>query len=150
MSPRDDGTEEQVIECDYLVNAAGPWAGDVTRMTGIGKNNHHCQKMRTGLPVEPRLRSIFTFKSPNGPTNSPLVIDGAMFWRRERNGVFLTGLSPPPVYFACVTLTQLCRHVKYYCIKYHGAMFLDFTHPKEFYSYGLCHDCVVYENGIVS
>lgn len=88
---------EEVIGCDHLVNAAGPWAGEVALMAGIGREDHKCQIMRIKLPVEPRLRSVFVFKCPSGPSDSPLVIDGNVYWRYESNGIFLVGLSPSKV-----------------------------------------------------
>lgn len=91
------GTSEEVVLCDYLVNAGGPWAAEVALMAGIGKKNHDCDVMRIQLPVEPRLRSAFVFRCPTGPTNCPLVIDKNVFWRHESNGIFISGYSPPKV-----------------------------------------------------
>lgn len=89
--------DEAEIDCDYVVNAGGPWAREVALMAGIGKKDHNCEIMRTELPVEPRLRSVFVFKCPSGPLNSPLVIDRHIYWRSEQNGTFIAGYSPPNV-----------------------------------------------------
>ena len=66
-------------------------------MAGIGKNNHTSAVMRTPLPVEPRLRCVFVVKCPVGPSNSPLVVDGNIYWRQESNETYITGSSPPEV-----------------------------------------------------
>ena len=90
-------SEEGEIECDYVVNAGGPWAAELALMAGIGSNNHESHIMRTSLPVEPRLRSVFVFKCPTDFPNCPLVVDRRFYWRRESTGTYLAGLIPPNV-----------------------------------------------------
>jgi FAD-dependent oxidoreductase domain-containing protein 1 len=89
-----NATEEKEIECNYLVNACGPWAAELALMAGIGKSDHTCHIMRTRLPVEPRLRSVFVFRCPTDLPNSPLVIAKNIYWRRESTGTFLAGYVP--------------------------------------------------------
>ena len=100
QSSNDDGDTE-VVSCDYLVNAGGPWAAELALLAGIGQPDHENQIMREKLPVEPRLRSVFVFKCPSGPANCPLVVDGSIYWRREGSGVFLAGLTPAKVSGHC-------------------------------------------------
>ena len=88
---------ESEIECDCLVNAGGPWAAEVAFIAGIGKRDHSSHVMRTKLPVEPRLRSVFVFKCPTDLPDCPLVIDRHYYWRRESAGTFLAGFIPPKV-----------------------------------------------------
>lgn len=76
-------------------------------MAGIGKKGHDNDIMRTELPVEPRLRSVFVFKCPTGPFNRPLVIDRHIYWRSEQNGTFITGNSPPKV-------SNICMHTNFF------------------------------------
>ena len=97
MKTSPENSKELEVHCDHLVNAAGPWAGEVALMAGIGKEDHTREILRAKLTVEPRLRSVFVFKCPNGPSNCPLVIDGHIYWRSERNDTYLTGYSPSEV-----------------------------------------------------
>lgn len=94
---RSSSSEEQVIECDYLVNAGGPWAAELATMAGIGGCNNSSHTLKTGLPVEPRLRSVFVFKCPTDLPDCPLVIDGHVYFRRESAGTYLAGMAPPEV-----------------------------------------------------
>ena len=89
--------EEVEIECNYFVNAGGPWAAELALMAGIGRSDHESSIMRTALPVEPRLRSIFVFKCTTDIPNCPLVVDRSFYWRRESSRVFLAGFIPPRV-----------------------------------------------------
>lgn len=73
------------IGADYVVNAAGPWAGQVAAMAGID------------LPVEPlRRQMITTTPLPELPSNFPFVIDftQSLYFHREGEGL-LTGMSNP-------------------------------------------------------
>ena len=112
-----------MIGCDYLVNAAGPWANKVALMAGIGREDHKNPVMRIKLPVEPRLRSVFVFKCPSGPSDCPLVIDSNVYWRRESDGVFLVGYSPPKVRLinslAWVNRSLLCTSLRTHCKQRH-------------------------------
>lgn len=87
-------SEVREIECDFLVNAGGPWAAELALMAGIGRTDHPSTTMRTPLPVEPRLRSVFVFKCPTDIPDCPLTIDRNLYWRRESEGTFLTGFVP--------------------------------------------------------
>ena len=101
-----NATEEKEIECNYLVNACGPWAAELALMAGIGRSDHTCHIMRTRLPVEPRLRSVFVFKCPTDLPNCPLVIAKNIYWRRESTGTFLAGYVPSKV--SELELSYLC------------------------------------------
>lgn len=93
-------SDHQTIECNYIVNAGGPWAADVAHMAGIGDRHHACSTMRVELPVKPRLRSIFVVRCPTGPVSDcPMVIDGIAYWRRDISETFIAGCSPPKVRF---------------------------------------------------
>jgi FAD-dependent oxidoreductase domain-containing protein 1 len=71
------------IECDDVVNAAGPWAGHVAAMAGIL------------LPVEARRRSVFVFEPQTPVEGCPLVIDTSGAWFRPEGGGFIAGIAPP-------------------------------------------------------
>jgi FAD-dependent oxidoreductase domain-containing protein 1 len=72
------------IECDVVVDAAGPWAREVAAMAGID------------LPVEARRRSVFVFDvASDPPVDCPLVIDTSGAWFRPEGGSFIAGIAPP-------------------------------------------------------
>jgi glycine/D-amino acid oxidase-like deaminating enzyme len=72
------------LPCDAVVNAAGPWAGEVAAMLGVD------------LPVVPRARSVFVLDCPEPLPGCPLLIDISGFWLRPEGRHFLCGISPPP------------------------------------------------------
>jgi sarcosine oxidase subunit beta len=75
-----DGSER--LDCDYVVNAAGPWAARVASMAGVD------------LPVTPQRRQVAVVDPETPvPESVPLTIDldtGAYF-RPEREGRALVG-----------------------------------------------------------
>ena len=74
-----DGSE---IACGALVNAAGPWAGEVAAMAGVG------------LPVEARRRTVFMFDARRELPDCPLVIDTSGVWFRPEGDGFIGATSP--------------------------------------------------------
>ncbi|KAH3791171.1 hypothetical protein DPMN_144651 [Dreissena polymorpha] len=79
--------------CDaaVIINSAGPWAGEVARMAGIGVD------VFPELPVEPRKRYVYTVHCPDGPTlDCPFLIDtsGAYIRREGLGGNYICGASP--------------------------------------------------------
>lgn len=74
-----DGTR---IACGTLVNAAGPQSGDVAALAGVP------------LPVRPRKRTVYFFKSPAQLPGLPLLIDINGVWVRHEGDGFLCGVSP--------------------------------------------------------
>lgn len=74
-----DGSE---IACGALVNAAGPWAGEVAAMAGVA------------LPVEARRRCIFMFDARRELPDCPLVIDTSGVWFRPEGDGFIGATSP--------------------------------------------------------
>lgn len=72
------------VTLNYVVNAAGPRAAEVTKMAGI-----------EDLPVHPRKRFVYTFHSIKGIANCPLVIDPTGVYFRPEGENFLCGVSPP-------------------------------------------------------
>ena len=89
-----------MLQCKYLVNAAGPWASAVARMAGIGDPNHSSTVMHSALPVRPRRRYVFVVHCPDGPTDDLMLIDpSGVYCRKEgRSGSYICGRSPPEVY----------------------------------------------------
>jgi glycine/D-amino acid oxidase-like deaminating enzyme len=76
-----DGT---TVDCDAVVDAAGPWAARIAAMAGVD------------LPVEARRRSVFVFDCPTPIEGCPLVIDTSGAWFRPEGAGFITGMAPAP------------------------------------------------------
>jgi sarcosine oxidase subunit beta len=75
-----NGTER--LEADYVVNAAGAWAGQVGALADLS------------LPISPRRRQIAVVEpTPPVPESVPLTIDLATgsYFRPERDGIALVG-----------------------------------------------------------
>lgn len=69
-------------EADYVINAAGAWAGEIAAMAGIE------------LPISPRRRQIAVVDpTPPVPESAPLTIDleTGSYFRPERDGLALVG-----------------------------------------------------------
>lgn len=99
MKSQGDGTI--TFDCNYFVNAGGPWASKISQMAGVGNPFHSDPVMRIPLPVKPRRRCVFVFKCQDiPPTEFPFLIgsDG-VYVRREGTGsdTFICGVNPPKV-----------------------------------------------------
>ncbi len=71
------------IDCDVVVNAAGPWAREPAAWAGIE------------LPVRARRRSVFVVSCPTPIDDAPLLIDpSGVYFRPEGKGQFICGTSP--------------------------------------------------------
>ncbi len=76
----DDGT---AIDCGIVINAAGTSAATLAGTAGIA------------LPVEPRKRCVFHFRSPAELPGCPLVIDPSGLYFRPEGAGFICGIAPP-------------------------------------------------------
>ena len=73
------------LPCTHLINAAGPWAGELAALAGVW------------LPVAPRKRYIFVIDCRNAPEalhQAPLTVDVSGAWFRPEGRLFLCGKSP--------------------------------------------------------
>jgi FAD-dependent oxidoreductase domain-containing protein 1 len=70
------------LACGILVNAAGPWAGELAARAGIL------------LPVEPRKRCVFVVACRADLPGMPLIVDVTGVWVRPEGNVFICGVSP--------------------------------------------------------
>lgn len=78
-------TNRGTIQCQTVVNAAGPWSGVVSDMAGVP------------LPLTPvRRQMLTTTPMPDIPADFPFIIDFAqsLYFHREGKGL-LTGMSNP-------------------------------------------------------
>ena len=77
-----------------MINAAGPWAADITKL--VNQDLGSLSSQMNDLPVEPRKRYIFMFYAENGPIlNVPLTIDhtGVFFRRHGLSNYYFCGLN---------------------------------------------------------
>ncbi|HYF64917.1 MAG TPA: FAD-binding oxidoreductase [Herpetosiphonaceae bacterium] len=76
-------TPQGLIECDVVVNAAGPYAGDVAALAGLN------------VPIKPYRRNIYVTEPFLAiPRNIPLTIDvGSGAYMRKEHDSLLLGLS---------------------------------------------------------
>ncbi len=73
------------IACGALVNAAGPWAGEIAALAGVA------------LPVEPRKRYVYVIdcrEASDALRRAPLTVDPSGVWFRPEGRFFLCGKSP--------------------------------------------------------
>ncbi len=104
-------TSRGTIATRTVVNAAGPFAGQVGQMVGLD------------LPLEPvRRQKVFLSEQPKVPQDVPLTIDIVRdaYWRPETGGAYIAWVDPeepvaeepsedPPTdpYFAAIVLEKL-------------------------------------------
>ncbi|XP_074654197.1 FAD-dependent oxidoreductase domain-containing protein 1-like [Tubulanus polymorphus] len=89
-----DSNDMQPIKFRHIVNAAGPSAGEVSKLVGIGGGDG---LLSVALPVEPRKRYVYVIHAPKIPPNSnlPFLIDPTgVYMRRESGDNFICGKSP--------------------------------------------------------
>jgi len=70
------------LPCGQVVNAAGPWAGEVAAMAGVH------------LPVEAARRTVFVLSCPQPLPQCPLLIDPSGWWLRPEGRFLITGAEP--------------------------------------------------------
>jgi glycine/D-amino acid oxidase-like deaminating enzyme len=70
------------LHCGQVVNAAGPWAGEVAAMAGVQ------------LPIEAARRTVFVLSCPEPLPQCPLLIDPSGWWLRPEGRFLITGAEP--------------------------------------------------------
>lgn len=70
------------LACGQVVNAAGPWAGEVAAMAGID------------LPVQAARRTVFVLSCPEPLPQCPLLIDPSGWWLRPEGRCLISGSEP--------------------------------------------------------
>ena len=72
------------LPCDFCVLAAGAWSGRLAAGLGIA------------LPVVPKKRTVFCFKTPFKLANFPMLFDASGIWVRPEGDSYIGGIQPPP------------------------------------------------------
>jgi len=72
-----------LLPCDIVVNAAGPWAAAVAAWAGID------------LPIRPRRRSVYVVDCRERPARFPLTIDPSGLWFRPEGAYTICGMPAP-------------------------------------------------------
>ena len=70
------------LACGQVVNAAGPWGGEVAAMAGVH------------LPVEAGRRTVFVLSCPQNLPKCPLLIDPSGWWLRPEGRFLISGAEP--------------------------------------------------------
>lgn len=71
------------VNCDYCVMAAGALSGRLLAQLGIA------------LPVVPKKRTVFCFKTPFQLANFPMLFDSSGLWIRPEGKGYIGGIQPP-------------------------------------------------------
>ena len=72
------------LPCDFCVLAAGAWSGRLAAALGIA------------LPVVPKKRTVFSFKTPFKLANFPMLFDASGIWVRPEGECYIGGIQPLP------------------------------------------------------
>lgn len=71
------------ISCDFCILAAGALSGRLVASLGIA------------LPVVPKKRTVFCFKTPFRLGNFPMLFDSSGIWVRPEGDGYIGGIQPP-------------------------------------------------------
>ena len=71
------------VAAGTVVNAAGPWSGQVAAMAGLD------------VPVVPRKRCVFVFDSPEKIAGAPFIFDTSGAFMRPEGHLYICGITPP-------------------------------------------------------
>ncbi|VDM44965.1 unnamed protein product [Toxocara canis] len=94
VRPQMTDASARPIRTHFVVNAAGPWAGKIAEMAGIGKGKG---LLAVKLPVEPRKRMVFMVYAPDvPPIDMPALVDpsGVYCLQEEAGNTFICGKLP--------------------------------------------------------
>jgi glycine/D-amino acid oxidase-like deaminating enzyme len=74
----------QRVACDFCVLAAGAWSGRLVAPLGIE------------LPIVPKKRTVFSFKTPFRLDDFPMLFDASGIWVRPEGEGYIGGIQPRP------------------------------------------------------
>ncbi|KJH42878.1 FAD dependent oxidoreductase [Dictyocaulus viviparus] len=72
VRPQMTDSSARPIRCHLIVNAAGPWAGKIAELAGIGKGEG---LLAVPVPIRPAKRTSFVIHAPDVPVDMPLLVD---------------------------------------------------------------------------
>ena len=72
------------LPCDFCVLAAGAWSGRLAAGLDIA------------LPIVPKKRTVFSFKTPFKLANFPMLFDVSSIWVRPEGEGYIGGIQPLP------------------------------------------------------
>uniref|UniRef100_A0A1I7SFP6 FAD-dependent oxidoreductase domain-containing protein 1 n=1 Tax=Bursaphelenchus xylophilus TaxID=6326 RepID=A0A1I7SFP6_BURXY len=97
VQPKMTGASSRPINFYRLINAAGPWAGEISQMAGIGKG---IGGLAVPVPIEARKRQYFVVHAPDVPAlEMPALNDpsGVFCWPYQPGYSFICGKKPSKV-----------------------------------------------------
>ncbi|KAK6049561.1 FAD dependent oxidoreductase [Cooperia oncophora] len=94
VRPQMSDTSARPIRCYMVVNAAGPWAGKIAELAGIGKGEG---LLAVPVPVRPRRRTNFVIHAPDVPVDMPALVEpcGVHCRQTDVGNTFVVGRNPP-------------------------------------------------------
>ncbi|PIO69485.1 FAD dependent oxidoreductase [Teladorsagia circumcincta] len=96
VRPQMSDTSARPIRAHMIVNAAGPWAGKIAELAGIGKGQG---LLAVPVPVRPRRRTNFVIHAPDVPVDMPSLVEpcGVHCRQIDVGNTFVVGRNPPVV-----------------------------------------------------
>ncbi|EYC08785.1 hypothetical protein Y032_0064g3527 [Ancylostoma ceylanicum] len=94
VRPQMSDTSARPIRTHLIVNAAGPWAGKVAELAGIGKGDG---LLAVPVPIRPRRRTNFVIHAPDVPVDMPSLVEpcGVHCRQIDVGNNFVVGRIPP-------------------------------------------------------
>ncbi|VDL72776.1 unnamed protein product [Nippostrongylus brasiliensis] len=93
VRPQMSDTSARPIRAYTIVNAAGPWAGKIAEMAGIGKGEG---MLAVPVPVRPQKRTNFVIHAPDVPIDMPSLVEpcGVHCRQIDVGNTFVVGRNP--------------------------------------------------------
>jgi len=98
VRPQMTGASARPIRCAFLINAAGPWSGEVARLADIGKGEG---LLSVPLPIVCKRRTNYLIHAPDVPLAMPALVDPSGMFCRPDCSVgfnFVCGKNPTKVH----------------------------------------------------
>ncbi|ETN85165.1 hypothetical protein RB195_021643 [Necator americanus] len=94
VRPQMSDTSARPIRAHMIVNAAGPWAGKIAELAGIGKGKG---LLAVPVPVRPKRRTNFVIHAPDVPVDMPSLVEpcGVHCRQIDVGNNFVVGRIPP-------------------------------------------------------
>lgn len=94
VRPQMSDTSARPIRAHMIVNAAGPWAGKIAELAGIGKGEG---LLAVPVPVCPKRRTNFVIHAPDVPVDMPMLVEpcGVHCRQIDVGNSFIVGRNPP-------------------------------------------------------